>query len=326
MRATAIGLVLMIFGLGISPSAHAGVSLADADQGKEVAVTFDDLPFVSASRYDAPTLAKLTGRLLRTLRQNGIPAVGFVIESRLYENGVLDGARVSLLRSWLEAGLELGNHTFSHSDLHTSDLPDYEKDVLQGEIVTRKLMREKGMKERYFRHPFLHTGRDLDMRNRFERFLADHGYRVAPVTIDNSDWIFARAYETAAGRNDPAMMKRIADAYIPYMISKFEYFEKQCREFFGRQIRQVLLVHANALNADHFQELARQLKRRGYSFVNLDRVLQDPAYASLDNFTGPGGITWIHRWAITAGKTKEFFAGEPTTPDFVMKLAGVTSE
>jgi len=68
------------------------------------------------------------------------------------------------------------------------------------------------------------------------------------------------------------------------------------------------------------------LPKRGYRFITLDEDLKDGAYFSADTFTGTGGISWIHRWAITRGVSKDFFKGEPTTPEFVMKLAGVTSE
>jgi len=58
----------------------------------------------------------------------------------------------------------------------------------------------------------------------------------------------------------------------------------------------------------------------------IDEALKDNAFTSADTFTGAAGISWIHRWAITRGVAKDFFKGEPATPEFVMKLAGVTSE
>jgi hypothetical protein len=75
--------------------------------------------------------------------------------------------------------------------------------------------------------------------------LEEHNYKVAPVTIDNAEWIFARAYEKAFVEGDSSMMKKIVDAYIPYMESKFDHFEFISRELFGREIKQVLLIHAN---------------------------------------------------------------------------------
>ena len=45
--------------------------------------------------------------------RNGMPAVGFVNESKLYREGQVD-ARIALLRAWRDGGVELGNHTLSH--------------------------------------------------------------------------------------------------------------------------------------------------------------------------------------------------------------------
>ena len=227
---------------------------------------------------------------------------------------------------WLDEGLELGNHTFSHPDLNSTPLNVFEQDVIRGEEVTSRLLKARGQKLRYFRHPFLHAGNNIETKRRFEEFLAARGYRIASVTIDNSEWIFARAYENALLRGDRQMAKRVAQAYIPYMEEKFAYFEQQSLALFGYEMKQVLLLHANSLNADYFDGLARMIKKRGYTFITLDDALKDKAYTSPDSYAGPGGITWIHRWAITAGKDKDFFKGEPRTPAFVMKEAGVRAE
>jgi hypothetical protein len=68
------------------------------------------------------------------------------------------------------------------------------------------------------------------------------------------------------------------------------------------------------------------IRNAGYEFINLDEALKDEAYKSPDTFTGRGGISWMDRWALTQGKTKDFFAGEPRTPEYIMKYAEVDSE
>jgi peptidoglycan/xylan/chitin deacetylase (PgdA/CDA1 family) len=292
---------------------------------RSVAITLDDLPTVSL-RDDIETQRRITHSLINTIKTYRIPVIGFVNESKLYRDGTLDDARVGLLKLWLDAGLELGNHTFSHIDPNVTSLEEFEDNVIRGEQVTAALLQPRGKRLRYFRHPFLHTGSSVETKRKFEAFLAGRGYRVAPVTIDNSDWIFARAYDNAAQRGDRRMMKRIGDAYIPYMENKFVYFEHQSNELFGYAIKQILLIHANSINADYVPDLIKMMQRRGYEFISLDKALTDRAYASAETYVGRGGITWIHRWALTAGKRKEFFKGEPATPGFVMKEAGVTEE
>ena len=289
-------------------------------------MTFDDLPGVSVIGEGTPALAAMTRDLLAAIRAAGAPATGFVNENKLRADGAVEPARVELLRSWLDAGLDLGNHTWSHPDFQRTPIDAFEADVIRGEEVTSSLLARKGRRLRYFRHPFLHTGRDLEAKRALERFLANRGYTVAPVTHDNSEWIFARAYASAVRRGDAEARERVAVAYVPYMEAKFDYFERQSRALFGREIPQVLLLHANSLNADRFGELAAMMRRRGYRFVPLDEALRDRAYESPDNYTGPAGITWLHRWALTRGGRALVLPEEPRTPGFVLSEAGIDSE
>ena len=175
------------------------------------------------------------------------------------------------------------------------------EDVIKGEKVTSQLLAAKNQKIRYFRHPTLNTGKDLASKNGFEAFLASRGYKVAPVTIDNSDWIFARVYNDALARGDKALQKRVADAYAPYMDEMTAFYEQLSRDTIGREVKQVLLVHASPLNADHFGEVIAKLKARGYRFVSLDDALKDPAYSLPDTYVGPIGISWLQRWEISKG-------------------------
>lgn len=178
---------------------------------------------------------------------------------------------------------------------------------------------------RYFRHPYLWTGLSLETKSDLGAFLSEHGYTIAPVTIDNADWIFARAYDNAFDKGDKKLMKQIGAAYVPYLEAKTDYWERQSGKLFGREIKQILLLHANYINSDYFDDLARMYKKRGYKFVSLDEALKDEAYRLPDNYVRRNGISWLHRWAFDKGK-ENILADEPKTPDFVMKAAGVDSE
>jgi peptidoglycan/xylan/chitin deacetylase (PgdA/CDA1 family) len=283
-----------------------------------VAVTFDDLPGVSQRSRSVEEHERITGGLLWHIREQRVPAIGFVNEGKLLTEGRVDPRRVELLRRWARAGLELGNHGYSHIDFHTNPVDAYIADVARGDSVTRIVLAAAGRRPEFFRHPFLHTGLSMEDRRRFEASLAERGYRVAPVTIDNHDYIFAAAYDLAPA---DSVRRRVADEYVDYMERMTAYYEQQSVSLLGREIPHVLLLHANNLNAEHFGRIARMYARRGYAFVPLERAMRDPAYASEDTYTGPGGITWIHRWALTAGKRGAAFAGEPEVPQWVQAMA-----
>lgn len=303
---------LALAALCATASAQNNSAQGGAQSARQVAVTFDDLP---ASQGELEDMRRITSAILASLKRNGVPVAAFVNERKLYRRGETD-ERINLLRAWLDAGEELGNHTFSHINLQRAPLADYEEDVVRGETVTRMLLEERGMKLRYFRHPFLFTGTTPEYKEALAKFLDARGYTVAPVTLDNGDYIFADTYLKAKKRGDSATAKRIADAYVPYMETIFDFFERLSTETFGREVRQVLLLHANEINADRFDELAAMMKRRGYAFVTLGEALKDPAYKEPDALY-KNGVSWIHRWRAAKGLPQKW---EPEVPKFVDEL------
>lgn len=291
---------------------------------KTIAITIDDLPVVT-TRADIQARREITKNLLKNLTDARVPAIGFVNENKLYTNGKRDEHEIDLLRMWFDAGLELGNHTYSHRSLNKVPLTTYEDDILKGETITKELLAARNLKLRYFRHPFLHTGTSLEIKSGLDTFLAEHGYTIAPVTFDDDDYIFARAYDIAYNKNDKRGMKQVGDAYVPYMEKKLEYWERQSEKLFGRDVSQTLLIHANFINSDYLDDLIRMFQAHGYKFVDLETALRDDAYRLPDRYTGPAGISWLHRWAREKGR-EYIVADEPTVPDFVLELSGLESE
>ncbi len=290
-----------------------------------MAVTLDDLP-ATAARHTTAQQERITDGLLAALTAHRVAAIGFVNESKLEVDGTVDPRRVALLEQWLDAGLELGNHGYDHLDLHGVAAERWMADVVKGERVLRPLLERRGQEPRWFRHPYLHLGRSVEVQRRTADFLIGHGYRIAPVTIDNGEWIYGAAYADAWNRGDSTAMERLGRDYVRYMLEVVAFYEGQAREIVGRAIPQVLLIHASALNADWLDALLEALEARRYRWVSLATALEDAAYdRPADGYTGPAGITWLHRWAITAGMDRSIFRGEPEVPDWVrqaMEVAG----
>jgi beta-lactamase regulating signal transducer with metallopeptidase domain/peptidoglycan/xylan/chitin deacetylase (PgdA/CDA1 family) len=267
---------------------------------REVAVTLVNFP--GNNIYSIERLNNKTRKLVRGLAANGVKAVAFVNEARLYkEDGTPDDERIALLREWLDAGHELGNETFSHKSLYNSSVAEFKAEVEQGEKIMSELMRERGGRLRYFSYPYLNTGASPEAKAAVEEYLRGRGYRVHPVTIDNMDWLFNKAYIEALRREDDAAAARIRAEYVPYMERMFEFTENYSREVVGREFPQVLMLTAGALNADCFEELAAMIKRRGYTFVTMEQAMKDEAYSLPDTYVGKHGDSWIARWAVSKG-------------------------
>jgi len=281
---------------------------------RQVAITIDDLPYADGSRCDAQEASNNTKKLLNPIRAAKVPVVGFVIGERC--KNLSREQRRDLLKMWLDAGAELGNHTWAHPDLNQIPLEEYETQILATDDYLHHTFAP--MKLRYFRAPYLHDGATSETKKRLQSFLALHGYQEAPVTLDNNDWTFAAAYSRALKKNDQVLAKAVKNAYIPYMKSIVAFFEKRSVEVLGRECPQVLLIHANRLNAKMMPHLLRMLGARGYTFVTLEQAMSSEFYRLPDKYVGRKGLSWIHRWGLTNGEAIQL---EPDEPDWVKGIA-----
>lgn len=287
-------------------------SARQAAASKAVALTFDDLPATSGGYA---TMRRVTELLTTKLRRNDAPAIGFVNESKLFVRGEID-RRTDLLAMWLDAGLELGNHSFSHVQIDRVTPAQYRDDLVRGETVTRMLLSQRGRKLRYYRHTQLRTGPTPAYRAALAAALDELDYTVAPVTFDSNEYVFARVYEDAKRADDRATAERIVDAYLAYMEQTFGFYEGLSRDTLGYEVKQTLLLHANELNADHLDPLLSILRRRGYRFISLDEALTDPAYR-LPEAQSPRGVSWLQRWRLAKGLPAR---REPIEPEFITAL------
>jgi peptidoglycan/xylan/chitin deacetylase (PgdA/CDA1 family) len=309
-------LVCIAIALGVAPGTFGSPQAAPAS--RQIAITIDDLPAAAANTMTAAEITAMTSKLLATLQEAKVPVVGFVNERKLYYNWGEVDERIKALNMWLDAGFDLGNHTYAHTSLNQAGLKDFEDAVIQGETVTKLLLAQHNKKMRYFRHPYLDTGRDLQTRLEAEAFLVGRGYRIAPVTLDAWDWNFSGVYADAKKRGDTAEEQEIVNAYLSHHAEMFDYYEKLSKSLLGYEPKQILLLHANQLEADHIGELLEMIRKRGYSFITLDEALSDPAYGQPDTYVGEEGGSWIEHWAISRGKPPQ---GAPVFPPAIAARA-----
>jgi hypothetical protein len=183
--------------------------------------------------------------------------------------------------------------------LNRTPVSAYIADVERGAVVTSELLRERGKSERWFRYPYLETGLTAETRRIFETWLTAHGYRVAPVTIENADWMFALAYDDAVLRGDAGRAAQIRQSYLDYTAKMAVWYCNAARVLFDRRPALVFLLHATRLNADSIDQLAAILQANDLQPVTLERAMKDQAYATADTYVGPDGDEWLSRWSLT---------------------------
>ena len=237
-------------------------------QTREIAITIDDLPLV-ASKMDTPGNQQRSterfAKIIQAFTDNQVPATGFIIA------GAIENGQWSFLENFRKAGLELGNHTYSHRSLNQIGADKYIADIERAEKVIAPLMTEP----KYFRYPYLAEG-NKESKPKVQQYLADHGYTIAPVTIDSKDFDFNEQLYRIPYRAREKNLNQIKKRYLAYIWNATLKAEKKAN---GRPVKQILLIHANLLNSYVLGDVIQMYKQNGYTFITLTEALKNPAPA-----------------------------------------------
>ena len=250
---------------------------------KELAITFDDLPAALVPTH-AEQL-RVNQRILDILNKYQIKATGFVI-------GIKSFGRADILNLWLEQGHDLGNHTYSHVDFDMADVFSFQMDIIRGAFEIEKLLRDHQKRLTYFRFPYLHTGNNLEKREGIRKFLRENYYIIAPVTIDPCDWAYNNQLFKSRRAQNKEEQEQIKASYLERIKRATQEAEILSWERFGRNIKHVLLLHLNRINAEVLDKIIEYYSLSGYSFISLEEALKDSAYSSEGELIEPESLTW----------------------------------
>lgn len=269
-------------------------------QQRTVAITVDDVTCANCAPIDSDgtprhgLMESTNQRLVAGFTRAHVPVTGFVITRTVEQSGAV-GLRS--LQIWLDAGFDLGSHSYSHPNFDDLTTEEMEAEIIRADQMLRPLLTASGRKLQFFRFPYNHTGETKDKHDAFSSFLKDHGYQVAACTIDASDYIFATAYSRAIGSNDSAMASRIRREYLAYSATEIDFYAALNRRVLGYEPPEVMLLHDSLLNADTIDDLLALFRTRGYRFVTLTEAQRDLAYSIPDTYITKYGPMWGYRWA-----------------------------
>jgi len=264
-----------------------GAASAAEPARRPLLISVDDLPVAGGGLHTDPGERELITRgLLAALAKHHIPAVGLVI----WGNVKTPDDRV-LLRRWLAAGHELGNHSASHLDFTKTGADAYIADVEAGRTgLAGFLAGEDDRKVRFFRFPFLNEGDTEAKLDAVRAYLTHSAQRSLPVTIDDQDWDFEKPWVEARRKNDSKEMERIGDEYQEALHVEIRDQEARGDRLLGHPTPQILLLHANEVGAAQWDRLFTWLEGRGYRFAKADEVLADDAFKDPPRYVGEAGF------------------------------------
>jgi peptidoglycan/xylan/chitin deacetylase (PgdA/CDA1 family) len=260
------------------PSAQSDSSNITLSAHPSVALTFDDLP-AAGVLPTGDSRARIAQRLSSELRAAGLTGTyGFINAAKLANaSGVPDPDAQQALRIWVSAGMNLGNHTWSHIPLTKNTPEAFEAEIARNEPT---LTQYAGSRDwHWFRYPFLWEGDTLQKRHAVRDYLQEHHYRIAQVTLDFEDYAWNDAYSRCAAKQDNASITRLKRTYLETAAEYIALGRKEQVLVFGNEIPGVMLLHATAFTTLMLPDLITQLKSEGFTFTTLPQAQEDPAYA-----------------------------------------------
>lgn len=239
---------------------------AAAQAPKTIAITIDDLPFVGEYRNFHLNM------MIDTMKAQQIPATGFIIAKEVRTDNW------EILQKFRDAGFGLGNHTFSHANLNILDAKQYIREIKKADTILSPVMTEP----KYFRYPYLAMSSG-EKRNRILCYLEKQHYQVAPITVDSKDFVFNQRLLSVPEMDRRAYLNELKPFYLEFIWQQTLKAEEHFKYHHTPEQSQILLIHANLLNAYVLPDIIELYKQNGYEFVSLEDALN----TSRDNFHCP---------------------------------------
>jgi peptidoglycan/xylan/chitin deacetylase (PgdA/CDA1 family) len=241
-------------------------------QAPRIAFTFDDLP-AHGPLPPGETRVQIAAKIIAALHDAHVPPTyGFVNAATLQT----EPQDLSVLEAWRAAGNPLGSHTWSHMNLDQNSLEDFESNIIRNEPLLAKMMQHEDW--HWFRFPYLAEGSTPTKHDGVRAFLAQHGYKIADVTMSFDDYLWNDPYARCVVKSDNAAIAQLQSAYLSSAAANFDFYRRLSQSLYKRDIPYVLLMHIGAFDAEMLPKLLDLYLSRGVKFITLPEAERDPFY------------------------------------------------
>ena len=257
-----------------------------------VALTFDDLPAHgplpgTLSRVD------IINSIIHALQAAHAPPIYGFVNAKTMET---EPGTEKVLQLWRDAGYPLGNHTFSHMDLDTNTSDAWEQDLLADEPALKQFM--AGEDWHWLRFPYLHEGNTEAKHLHIEKFLKEHDYRVAEVTLSFGDYAYNEPYARCVAKSDTAAIDWMKEAYLRNADASLTHGIRAADRLFGHDVQHIMLLHIGGFETVMLPKLLELLEHRGFRLVTLPDAASDPFYEKEQELTAHFGGTLLQELLV----------------------------
>lgn len=226
-------------------------------QKRNLAITIDDLPFVGESKNFHLDM------IINAIKTNNVPVTGFVIA------GEIGTKNWQMLHKFRDAGLGLGNHTLTHKNLNRVDSDSYIQEIEAADKILLPVITEP----KYFRYPYLAMS-DGSKKEKVLHYLTSKNYQIAPITIDSRDFVFNQLLLAVPENERRGFLSVLKPCYLNFIWQQTLKAEEHNRSAHKTEQAQILLIHANLLNAYVLPDIINLYKQNGFQFVSLGDALE----------------------------------------------------
>ncbi|WP_297337578.1 polysaccharide deacetylase family protein [Algoriphagus sp.] len=275
-------------------------------QQKSISITIDDIPNTEKFQQDG-----FRSVLLDRLDSLDIPFTIFINEKKVFQTDFLDKNK-NLLARWIaHENSTPGNHGYSHLRYSEVGFDDFVQDINKGLKLSDSIamLHDKSMDS--FRFPFNDLGKDSVQQAQIRSFLKFVGDRIAPFTIESSDWMFDSVYRYYLENGEEEKARKIGESYVTKTLELVRFFEEMAAEIYHRPISHIYLCHDNVINAAFLDDIVSELSQEGYSIVPFEDSLKDPVYDQEDNYFQKWGVSWLYRWMDSQEERVGWMKKEP---------------
>lgn len=283
-----------------------------------IALTLDDLPlYPHLALAPGHTPASVAERLIDALARQRIAGVFALSNSWPLD---VDPGMADIFDAWVGAGHHVGNHTHSHPLYNDTSADEFVHDIGIADGLLAPWMRKAPLKA--FRYPLDLWGNTEEKRRRAREYLNANGYVCAEVTSWFFEWEWDRAWRWLAQAGKTAEAEALKGRFVDFCIAQLRHDRECCRDYFGRDIVGISLIHTVGFIAEVADRLLARMREEGVEFVPLGEALADPAYARVGSIVSDRFLVYQQKLSAAEGREMaEFAPGEAGLMREILELA-----